>query len=123
MYEKYQTQMSYDEATKIIESKNGISNIDTDDTNSIIALILVLSVESFNAVSVNILESLTGLDFSTKKDLYNYFSRTITFTNYDIAKYSMLLFVSLESDDSDNSSNESQINMGDIADIIRKMMV
>jgi hypothetical protein len=92
---KYQTSKSYEEAKELYEN---LADVSHDDYDSLIAIYILKMVESFNAVTVNVLENLTGLEISDKRDLYNYLSKTMKFTEKDLVKYSMLFLMMIDAD-------------------------
>jgi hypothetical protein len=75
--------LDYNEAKELYE------NTDLDDAkddSKAASVVIYNTVKEFGPTNALLLGNLTGLEFQGKKDLYEYFQKTLTLTKEDLAR-------------------------------------
>ncbi len=81
--QNYKTTKTFKEAEELYENAQ---NVDPENKDETVAILVYRTVIDTNPVNVLFLENLTGLDFSSKENLYDYYVSNLTIDDEFIAK-------------------------------------
>ena len=98
----------YNEALELFEN---IKDVNVENLSESASLIIFKIVDNYGASNVLILENLTGLTFSSKENLYDYFRKTLKITEKDIQSFAASQLMDLLSNTAESGLTDELKNL------------
>jgi hypothetical protein len=98
---------NYNKAKELYENSN---KVDPSNAKESASIIIYSSVKDFGPTNVLLLENLTGLEFKSKEELYEYFQKSLTLTKEDIPRFALTQMAELLAAKSSINTKEDLLN-------------